>query len=123
MTLDTNALGNWVRNFVHYDNLASSLYKQLQNARKVKDEFETRIINALQGHKMENAVIQIAGGRLLVGEEKHTHPLTLTRLEEYLHEYYRTQNREATDETAQILKFIKSQRGADVVKKLKKQTA
>jgi hypothetical protein len=40
MTLDTNQLGNWVRTYVHYDNLASSLQKQLQNARKVKDDFE-----------------------------------------------------------------------------------
>ena len=123
MSLDTQTLGNWVRNYVHYDNLASSLNKQLQNARKVKDEFESRIIGALQGNKMDNAVIQIAGGRLLIGEEKHTHPLTLTRMEELLHAYYKSQNRESTDETQQIMKFIKSERGADVVKKLKKQMA
>lgn len=121
MALDTESLGKWVRTYVHYDNLASSLYKQLQNARKVKDQFETQIIQFLQGNKMENAVIQISGGRLLVGEEKHSLPLSLTRIEELLHGYYKSQGREATDETQQIMKYIKAERGFDVSKKLKKQ--
>lgn len=121
MALDTESLGKWVRTYVHYDNLASSLYKQLQNARKVKDQFESQIIQYLQGNKMENAVIQISGGRLLIGEEKHSHPLSLTRIEELLHGYYKSQGREATDETQQIMKYIKSERGYDLSKKLKKQ--
>lgn len=121
MTLDTNTLGNWVRNYVHYDNLASSLFKQLQNARKVKDQFEQQILGALQTSKMENAVIQIAGGRLLVSEEKHSVPLTLTRLEDLLHGYYKSQGRESTDETQQIMRYIKAERGQEVTKKLKKQ--
>jgi hypothetical protein len=122
MALDTNTLGNWVRTYVHYDNLASSLYKQLQNARKVKDQFETQIIGMLQSQKMENAVIQISGGRLLVADEKHSNPLTLTRIEELLHGYYKSQAREATDETQQIMKYIKAERGYDTTKKLKKQS-
>lgn len=123
MALDTNTLGNWVRTYVHYDNLASSLYKQLQNARKVKDQFETQIIGYLQGQKMENAVIQISGGRLLITDEKHSHPLTLTRIEELLHGYYKSQGRESTDETRQIMTYLKAERGYDTTKKLKKQPA
>lgn len=121
MALDTNTLGTWIRTYVHYDNLASSLYKQLQNARKVKDQFESQIIGYLKNNKMENAVIQISGGRLLVGEEKHSLPLTLTRIEELLHGYYKSQGREATDETQQIMKYLKSERGVEVSQKLKKQ--
>jgi hypothetical protein len=121
MAVDTNSLGNWVRSYVHYDNLASALYKQLQNARKVKDQFETQIISYLHSAKMENAVIQISGGRLLVAEEKHSLPLTLTRIEELLHGYYKSQGREATDETAQIMKYLKAERGQEATKKLKKQ--
>lgn len=120
MTLDTNQLGNWVRSYVHYDNLASSLQKQLQNARKVKDEFETKIIQSLQTHKMENAVIQIAGGQLQVADEKHTNSLTLTLLEDLLHNYYKSQGRQGTDETTDIMKYIKNERGSSTSKKLKK---
>lgn len=120
MALDTNQLGYMVRNYVHYDNLASALYKQLQNARKVKDEFETKIISYLQTSNMEKAVIQIAGGRLTVGEEKHSSNLTLTKIEDLLHGYYKSQGRESTDETQAIMKYIKAERGAEVIKKLKK---
>jgi hypothetical protein len=120
MTLDTNQLGNWVRNYVHYDNLASSLQKQLQNARKVKDDFENKIISSLEASNMSNAVIQIAGGKLTLAEEKHSNALTLTRLEELLHNYYKSQNRQATDETLAIMKYIKAERGSDTTKKLKK---
>ncbi len=120
MTLDTNQLGNWVRNFVHYDNLASSLQKQLQNARKVKDDFEGKIISSLEASNMSNAVIQIAGGKLTLAEEKHANALTLTRLEELLHNYYKSQGRQATDETPEIMKYIKAERGSDTTKKLKK---
>lgn len=122
MTLDTNQLGNWVRNYVHYDNLSSSLNKQLQNARKVKDEFESKIIQALETNNMSNAIIQIAGGKLSLGEEKHAHSLTLTRVEELLHGYYKSQGREATDETIAIMKYIRAERGSDTTKKLKKTT-
>ncbi len=120
MTLDTNQLGNWVRNYVHYDNLASSLSKQLQNARKVKDDFESKIISSLEASNMSNAVIQIAGGKLTLAEEKHANALTLTRLEELLHNYYKSQGRQSTDETIDIMKYIKAERGSDTTKKLKK---
>lgn len=120
MTLDTNQLGNWVRNYVHYDNLASSLSKQLQNARKVKDDFESKIISSLEANNMSNAVIQIAGGKLTLAEEKHANALTLTRLEELLHNYYKSQGRQSTDETIDIMKYIKAERGSDTTKKLKK---
>jgi len=121
MALDTSQLGGWVRNWVHYDNLAQGLNKQVQNARKLKDEFETKILNNLKSHKMENAVIQIAGGRLHMGEEKNANPLSLGRIEELLHGYYVSKGRQSVDETVEIMKYIKAERGHDVVQKLKKQ--
>jgi hypothetical protein len=69
---------------------------------------------------MENATIQIAGGRLLVQEERHNQPLSLTRIEEILHTYYVSRN--LPDDTANIMKFMKKQRGFEVVKKLRKQS-
>lgn len=122
MALNTNEFANMVRNWVHYDNLATNLNRQVQNARKLKDEFEQQIIGMLKGSKMEKAVIQIAGGRLLVGEEKHTNPLTITRIEELLHAYYARKPVGTTDETPEIMKFLKSQRGFETNLRLKKQT-
>lgn len=119
--INTQELGFWVRNWVHYDNLATSLYRQTANSRKVRDEFEVKILESLRSSQMENAVIQIAGGRLVVTEERHNQPLTLTRLEELLISYYASKGPGSLDETQSILKFFRKQRGYEVQKKLKKQ--
>jgi hypothetical protein len=118
--INTSELANWVRNWVHYDNFATSMYRQTANSRKVRDEFEEKILSALRVSNMENAVIQIAGGRLVVTEERHNQPLTLTRMEELLHSYFASKGQE--DDTENIMKFMKKQRGYEIVKKLKKVT-
>jgi hypothetical protein len=120
--MNTNELGNWVRNWVHYDNLALGLNRQATNARKVRDDYEDKIIGNLQQNHMENAIIQIAGGRLVINEERHSQPLTLHRIEEMLRAYYITKGAQGQmDETPMIMKFIKQQRGFEVNKRLKKQ--
>ncbi len=120
VSLNTQEVGFNVRNWVHYDNLATSLYRQTTNARKVRDEFETKILDSLRSAHMENAVIQIAGGRLIVQEERHNQPLTLSRIEEILHTYFVSKN--MPDDTQNIMRFIKKQREFKVVTKLRKQS-
>lgn len=125
--MDTQELGNFVRNWVHYDNLATTLSKQTQSARKVRDTFEKTILDKLRANNMENAVIQIQGGRLVVAEEKHNQPLTYTRIEEGLKAYYlekqKTAGRVLPDESAAIMRFLKGHREVEITKKLKKQVA
>jgi hypothetical protein len=118
--INTQEIGFWVRNWLHYNDQALSLYRQTVNSRKVRDEFETKIIDTLRTNNMENAIIQIAGGRLVVNEERHNQPLTLQRIEELLHSYYQT--KQVPDDTVNILKFLRKQRGYEVQKRLKKQT-
>lgn len=123
--MNTQELGNFVRNWVHYDNLTTSLSKQTTNARKVRDDFEERILQQLHANNMENAVIQVQGGRLLVGEERHTQPLTLARIEEGIHAYFAEQKRlgkNTVDDTPAIIRFLKTHRTVEVSKRLKKQT-
>ena len=117
--VNTQEIGLHVRNWVHYDNLANSLYRQTVNARKVRDEFESKIIDSLRSAHMENAVIQIAGGRLVLQEERHNQPLTLARIQEILHTYFVSRN--LPDDTATMMKFIKQQREFKVSSKLRKQ--
>ena len=64
--MNTSELAVWVRNWVHYDNLALGLNRQAQNARHLREDFEIKVIDFLKGNSMEKAVIQIAGGRLVV---------------------------------------------------------
>ena len=122
--MNTQELGNFVRNWVHYDNLTTSLSKQTTNARKVRDDFEDKILQQLRANNMENAVIQVQGGRLLVGEERHTQPLTLARIEEGIHAYFAEQKRlgkGTADDTPAIMRFLKTHRAVEVTRRLKKQ--
>ena len=111
-------LANLVRNYVHYDNLVSTLHKQTNNARIVRDDFENRIITELKNKNMENAIIQIVGGKLKIVEEKHSTPLSFKVLEELLHEYYKT--KKISDDTSNVIKFVKNERKIDTSLKLKK---
>lgn len=119
----TQELANLVRNWVHFDNLATSLSKQASNARKLRDDFESTVITMLQSNNMENTTIQIHGGKLLIQNEKHSQPLTFTRLEDQLHKYFlekRLHNLSSPDETTDILKFLRKNRDVEYSKKLKK---
>jgi len=111
-------IASLVRNYVHYDNLASTFNKQTQNARAVRDDYEKRIITELKNKKMENAIIQIVGGKLKIVEEKHSTPLSFKNLEESLHQYYI--NKKKVDETSDLLKFIKSNRVVETELRIKK---
>ena len=111
-------IANLIRNYVHYDNLVTNFQKQTQNARIVRDDFEKRTINELKTSGMENAIIQIVGGKLKIVEEKHSSPLSFKSLEEFLHKYY--ESKKQSDETTSIIKFIKENREFESVLKLKK---
>jgi hypothetical protein len=116
---DSGQIGTFVRSWLHYDNLASSLYKQANRARQVKEEYEGKIITELRNNNMENAVIQINSGLLNVIEERNPKALSLIRIEQLLHNYFQRKGH-TVDETKDIMSYIRSNRGYDVMKKLKK---
>jgi hypothetical protein len=115
---DSGQVGTLVRSWLHYDNLASSLYRQANKARQLRDEYEERIITYLRQAGMENAVIQINGGHMNVVEEKNPKALSLTRIEELLHGYFLKKG--GRDETNEIMSYIRGHRGVDICKKLRK---
>jgi len=110
-------IGTYVRYWLHYSNLASSFYKQFGGVRKIRDDYETQIITTLQKNGMEKASIQIGGGKLQVIEKKEANPLTLSKMEELLHLYYRQNG--GKDETQDIMRFIRANRGYSTTKALK----
>lgn len=104
--------GSWVRNYVHYDNLASTYTKQATGARKLRDEYETKVIQNLRANNMQNAIIQVAGARLQYSEEKHVPALSIPRIQTYLHAYFKSKGT-GLDETEAILRYIKQQKVND----------
>jgi hypothetical protein len=111
-------LANLVRNYVHYDNLTTTLNKQTHNARIVRDDFEKRIIENLKSKNMDNAIIQIVGGKLKIVEENHFNPLSFKVIEDLLHQYYAS--KKISDDTTNIIKYIKSNRKSETLFKIKK---
>ena len=118
--LSTSGLSEMVRSWVHFDNLAATFTRQAQQARTARSRWEVQVVDFLKQNKMTNAIIQISGARLTLNEEKHAHPLTLQRLESLLHDYFNERPPGSTDETNDIMKFIRENRGGTIETKLKK---
>lgn len=110
-------IGTYVRYWLHYGDLASSFFKQFGAVRKVRDDYEKQIINILQSNGMEKATIQINNGTLRVVDKREPNPLTLSKVEELLHGYFR--QRGGKDETLDIMTFIRGNRGFSVSRNLK----
>ena len=110
-------IGTAVRYFLHYSNLASSFYKQYGAAKKVKDEYEQQIINTLRQSGMEKATIQISGGQIHVVDKREPNQLSLSKIEELLHGYFKQKG--GADQTLDIMTFIRANRGYTMNKYLK----
>jgi hypothetical protein len=117
---NSSELADQVRKWVHYDQLAGTLTKQASQARKARDTSEKSIIQILHSNNMANAILQTAGGRLTLHEEKHAQPLSLQRLELLLHQYYSDKRRGAPDETEAIMSYIRANRGFTQETRLKR---
>jgi predicted metalloenzyme YecM len=117
MATSDPGIGTAVRYFLHYSNLASSFYKQYGSAKKVKDEYEQQIINTLRQSGMENATIQINGGQITVINKREPNQLSLSKIEELLHGYFRQKG--GPDQSLDIMTFIRSNRGYTMNKNLK----
>lgn len=114
-------LGNLVRGWMHANTTVVNLNRQAQSARNARDKYETSIITMLQTNKQENAILQTSEGRLHIGEERHSKPLTMKYLDELLHAYYTSKSTMVKDETEDIMKFIRANRVVEATKKLKYQ--
>ena len=110
-------VGTLVRYYLHYSNLSQSFYKQYGAAKKVKDDYEKQIIGTLQQSGMEKATIQIGGGQLNVIDKREPNQLSLTKIEELLHGYFRQSG--GADKTLDILTFIRANRGYNMNKYIK----
>lgn len=109
-----------VRHWVHFDNLAESLTKQVTNARSMRSSFEERILRLLNTMGMGNAVLQITGATLQKASKPKQTDLSWTFLESQLHEYYKAKGK--PDETTALMEYLQSRRTTKSVEYLKKTT-
>ena len=116
---DPGQLGHNVRSYLHYDQLASTFYKQSTKARELAGGYEQKVIDQLNQNRMNNAILQIGGGHLNVIEERIPRCLTLKSIEYLLNAYYAKKGHSVRNETDDILKYIRANRGVDTKMKLK----
>jgi hypothetical protein len=109
-----------VRHWVHFDNLAESLQKQVTNARSMRNTFEERILNYLDTTAMRGAILQITGATLQKATRPKTTDLSWSFLESNLHDFYKSRGR--PDETAALIEFLQSRRDIKQIPYLKKTT-
>lgn len=107
-----------VRHWVHFDNLAESLTKQVTNARSMRSQFEEKIMKLLEVTGMQNATLQITGATLHRNTSFKPTDLSWTLLEKQLHDYYKMKGK--PDETLAVIEFIKKNRGGKTVECLEK---
>ena len=107
-----------VRHWVHFDNLAESLQKQVTNARTMRNTFEDKILTHLETGPMKGATLQITGATLQKATRPKTTDLSWSFLETSLHEYYRAKGK--PDETKALLEFLQSKRDTRAIPYLKK---
>jgi len=110
-----------VRNWVHFDNLAESLNKQVTNARALRAQHEANVLRLLETTGMHNATIQITGATLQRAQRTKSGDLSWGYLEEQLQNYYKTKGK--PDETTSVLDFLRVHRGAKTQDYLKKTVA
>jgi hypothetical protein len=116
--LPQSELVDAVRHWVHFDNLAESLQKQVTNARSMRTNFEEKILHHLDTTSMKGAVLQITGATLQRATRPKTSDLSWGFLEASLHEYYKSRGR--LDETSAVVEFLQSKRDTKVIPYLKK---
>jgi hypothetical protein len=108
-TINLESIGNLIRHWVHYDNAIAAMNKQLRNLRDLKTTYESQVLHMLKSSNVKQPVIQIVGGRILVGEDKTSQPLSFTMLETMMDKYYASKPG-SKPETKEILKFIREHR-------------
>ena len=106
-----------VRNYVHFDNLAEALTKQVTNARNMRKTSEEKILTMLDTAGMKTAVLQINGATLQRHAEFKPRDLSWALLEEQLNAYYKGRSQ---NESKAILEFVQKNRGGKTTESIKK---
>jgi hypothetical protein len=109
-----------VRHWVHFDNLAETLNKQVTNARAKRSDYEKKTLSLLDGMKLQNVSMEVHGATLTRSVKTETEPLTWGFLEKTLAAYFAAKKQ--PDQTASILDTLQKARTVKTVDHLKKTT-
>ena len=107
-----------VRHWVHFDNLAEVLSKQVVNARALQSTYEEKIMTILDSTGNSNAILNISGATLQKQSSVKEMDIDIHSIRTILKEYFVETGEE--DTTEKIMAFFEKQRGGKVTVGLKK---
>ena len=118
MAKENHELIDAVRHWVHFDNLAETLAKQIANAKSMRATFEEKVLTLLDSSGMKNSILQLNGAILQKQTKFKPSDLTWGFLEEQLMEYWNAKGK--PEEAKLFLEFLQKNRGGKTVDCLKK---
>ena len=118
MATENKELIDAVRHWVHFDNLAETLAKQIVNAKSMRATFEEKVLTLLDSSGMKNSILQLNGAILQKQTKIKPSDLTWGFLEEQLMEYWNAKGK--PEEAKLFLEFLQKNRGGKTIDCLKK---
>jgi hypothetical protein len=111
-------LSNAVQHWVHFDNLAETLNKQVTNARTKRAEYEKKTLTLLDSMNLKNVSMEVHGATLTRSVKTDSEQLSWSFLEKHLHTYFASKKQ--PDQTTAILDSLQKARTVKSVEILKK---
>jgi hypothetical protein len=111
-------LSEAVRHWVHFDNLAETLNKQVMNARTKRSEYEKKTLTLLDGMNLPNVSMEVHGATLTRSVKSESEQLSWSFLEKQLHSYFASKKQ--PDQTQPMLEFLQKARTVKTSEYLKK---
>ena len=104
-SVSASAFDKQIQKWIELDNKLKKINSEIKTTREMKNDLEASIMDVVNNKKLLNTSITTMDGRLRFVETKTSNPLTLTFIEQCLHEIIPN-----SSQVQHILKYIKEKR-------------
>ena len=114
-TAAVSAFDKQIQKWIELDNKLKKINSEIKTTRELKNDLEASIMDIVNSKKLLNTSIATTDGRLRFIETKTTNPLSLTFIEQCLHEIIPNKS-----QVQHILKYIKEKREIKINPEIKR---
>ena len=110
-----SAFDKQIQKWIELDNKLKKINSEIKTTREMKNDLEASIMDVVNNKKLLNTSITTMDGRLRFVEKKISNPLSLTFIEQCLHEIIPN-----SSQVQHILKYIKEKREIKINPEIKR---
>ena len=114
-TAAVSAFDKQIQKWIELDNKLKKINSEIKTTRELKNDLEASIMDIVNSKKLLNTSIATTDGRLRFIETKTSNPLSLTFIEQCLHEIIPNKS-----QVQHILKYIKEKREIKINPEIKR---